>query len=60
MQKPLRHGEEWTNKEIGTLKYLARINMQTKDIARQLGRTEGAVRAKASEEGITLMPKDKS
>ena len=38
---------------------LAKSGIKTPDIAENLGRTESAVRTKASEKGISLKPRDK-
>ncbi len=56
MAKPARHREGWTEKEVRRLEKLADGNKPTRLIARELGRTTGAVYQKASEEGISLKP----
>lgn len=53
-------GERWSGGEIGKLKQLARENTHTRVIGLKLGRTEDAVRSKASQEGITLKPTNQS
>ena len=49
-------GKHWTAAEVATLRKLANQNTPTRVIGLKLGRTEAAVRAKASEEGISLEP----
>lgn len=53
-------GKEWTKKEVSELKSLARENTPTRVIGLKLGRTEGSVRTKASEEDISLKPSNQS
>ncbi|MGL4768296.1 MAG: hypothetical protein ACRCV6_09520 [Formosimonas sp.] len=53
-------GKSWTIEDIAMLKQLARGNTPTRVIALKLGRTEGAVQAKASELGISLKPTNQS
>ncbi len=57
---PSHHGEEWTNADIHKLERLAGGNTPTELIAWELGRTEGAVRSKASDEDISLKPTNQS
>ncbi|MGI9860449.1 hypothetical protein SDD30_03560 [Moorella naiadis] len=52
--KPENHGKPWTDKQVKQLQKLADQNTPTRVIALKLGRTEDAVRAKASEESITF------
>jgi hypothetical protein len=49
-------GKEWTSQELKQLEKLADQNTPTKVIGLKLGRTENAVRSKASEEGVSLKP----
>lgn len=49
-------GKDWTRAEVAELRQLARENTPTRVIGLKLGRTEGAVRTRASQEGITLKP----
>jgi hypothetical protein len=49
-------GKSWTRKDVGQLKQLARQNTPTRVIGLKLGRTVDAVRAKASEENVSLKP----
>lgn len=60
MTTPRNHGREWTSSDDSTLAVLASMNVDTTDIASILGRTEAAIRAEASREDISLLPKDKS
>lgn len=53
-------GKAWATGDVSTLKQLARGNTPTRIIALKLGRTEGAVQAKASELGISLKPTNQS
>jgi len=58
--KPGHHGEKWTYQDVQKLRRLANAGISTTQIARELGRTIEAIYAKASEENISLKPKDKS
>jgi len=53
-RKPGNHAASWTAKDFATLKKLVRQGMPAKTMARELGRTESAVRQKAFMEGIRL------
>lgn len=53
-------GNPWTAEEVKQLRQLAKENTPTRVIGLKLGRTEDAVRAKASEEGISLKPTNQS
>lgn len=57
---PPNHGKPWTDSDIGKLDKLADGNTPTGLIAHKLGRTEDAVRSKASEEDISLKPVNQS
>lgn len=59
-KEPSRHYAEWTRQEIARLRQLAQENTPTRVIGLKLGRTEDSVRAKASEEGISLQPWNQS
>lgn len=48
--------QPWTAGEVQALRDLAAENTPTRVIGLKLGRTEDAVYAKASEEGISLLP----
>lgn len=53
-------GKEWTPAEVRQLEKLAVGNTPTRVIGLKLGRTEGAVYKKASEQGIPLKPTNQS
>lgn len=53
-------GKSWTSADESLLEKLARENTPTQAIAHKLGRTEDAVRAKASELGVSLKPTNQS
>lgn len=53
-------GKNWTESEISQLRSLARGNTPTRVIGLKLGRTEGAVRTKASESNVSLKPVNQS
>jgi hypothetical protein len=53
-------GKPWSPSEVKQLKDLAGGNTPTRVIGLKLGRTEDAVRNKASENGISLKPTNQS
>jgi hypothetical protein len=53
-------GKQWTRAEVNELRALAKQNTPTRVIGLKLGRSENAVRTKASEEGISLKPTNQS
>ncbi|OPH83174.1 hypothetical protein B2M20_08300 [Nitrobacter vulgaris] len=53
-------GKAWTAGEVKQLRQEAKGNTPTRVIGLHLGRTETAVRAKASENGISLKPTNQS
>ena len=53
-------GKLWQPREIVILRNLARQNTPTRVIGLKLGRTESGVRAKASQQGISLEPHNQS
>ena len=53
-------GKPWTPKDVSDLGKLAAENTPTRVIGLKLGRTEGAVQTKASEQGISLKPTNQS
>lgn len=53
-------GNHWTGAEVKQLRQEARQDTPTRVIGLHLGRTEGAVRTKASQEGISLKPTNQS
>ena len=58
-KKPPKHGQSWTKKDTHQIGVLARKGVDTDKIAKRLGRTKVAIYARASEEGISVRPKDK-
>ena len=58
--KPDHKGEQWTDAQVDRLENFADRNTPTGLIADALGRTEDAIRSKASEENISLKPTNKS
>jgi hypothetical protein len=57
MSKSTRNtGKPWTPADVRALRQLAKANTPTRVIALELGRTEAAIYAKASQEGISLAP----
>jgi hypothetical protein len=61
MSKSTRNsGKEWTRQDVSQLRQLARENTPTRVIGFKMGRTEGAVQTKASNEGISLKPTNQS
>jgi len=53
-------GNRWSGQAEGQLRQLARQNTPTRLIGLKLGRTEDAVRSKASELGVSLKPTNQS
>jgi|SRR5690242_19944428 hypothetical protein len=53
-------GKRWTATQVKQLRQLARENTPTRVIGLKLGRTENAVRTKASEKGVSLRSKTQS
>lgn len=57
MSKSTRNtGKTWSKEDVSQLKELARGNTPTRVIGLKLGRTEDAVRQKASSAGVSLKP----
>jgi hypothetical protein len=54
------NGRNWSGREVSQLRTLARQNTPTRVIGLKLGRSEEAVRAKASNEGVSLKPTNQS
>jgi len=52
-------GKPWSTEDIGMLKALAKGNTPTGVITIKLGRTENAIRAKASDLNLSLKPTNK-
>jgi hypothetical protein len=57
---PPNHGKDWSRDDLKQLEKLADGNTPTGLIAHKMGRTESAVRNKASEEDISLKPTNQS
>ena len=53
-------GKRWTPTQVRQLRELARQNTPTRVIGLKLGRTESAVRTKASEKGVSLKSKSQA
>jgi hypothetical protein len=53
-------GKQWSNDDVRQLRKLAKENTPTRVIGLKLGRTEGAVYSRASQEGISLSPTNQS
>lgn len=61
MSKSTRNtGNEWTRGDVAELRRLAKQNTPTRVIGLKLGRTENAVRTRASLEQISLKPTNQS
>lgn len=56
---PPNHGKPWTRQQEAQIRIQAAVGATTPAIARDLGRSEEAVRDRAAEKGITLKPIDK-
>lgn len=57
---PPNHGKEWSDKDLEKLQKLADGNTPTDLIAYKMGRSTDSIRSKASSEGISLKPTNKS
>lgn len=53
-------GKAWTSKDVFQLRRLAKENTPTRVIGLKLGRTEDAVRSRASQEDVSLRPANRS
>lgn len=53
-------GKSWTPDDVKEMRKLAKENTPTRVIGLKVGRTEDAIRSKASEEGISLKPTNQS
>jgi hypothetical protein len=60
VKQPKNHGKDWSSADLKQLQKLADQNTPTRVIGLKTGRSEGAVYAKASEEGISLKPTNQS
>lgn len=59
-KQPKNHGKQWTSADVQKLEKLADQNTPTRVIGLKMGRTEDAVRQKASTEDISLKPTNQS
>jgi len=53
-------GKPWSKEDVSNLKNLAKKNTPTRVIGLELGRTEGAIQAKADDLDISLKPTNQS
>jgi hypothetical protein len=53
-------GKSWSKSDLAQLRTLVRQNTPTRVIGLKLGRTENSVRSKASQEGVSLRPTNRS
>ncbi len=53
---PKNHGKDWSSADVQQLRREAKQNTPTRVLGLHLGRTPGAVQAKASEIGLSLKP----
>ena len=53
---PKNAGKAWSPQEVRQLKELAKGNTPTRVMGLKLERTEGSIRSKAQDEGISLKP----
>ena len=61
MSKSTRNsGKQWSRSDVSRLRQLAKANTPTRVIGLKLGRTEGAVRAMAGQQHISLKPTNQS
>ncbi|MGH2656816.1 MAG: hypothetical protein ACRDIZ_09015 [Actinomycetota bacterium] len=59
-KQPKKHRQPWSGQQDKELRRLARENTPTRVIGLKLGRTEDAVRQRASEKDISLKPTNQS
>ena len=59
-KQPPNHGKPWTDADVTKLEKLVDQNTPTRVIALKTGRTEDAVRQKASQENLSLKPTNQS
>lgn len=61
MSKSTRNtGKSWTPSDDRTLRDLANQNTPTRVIGLKMGRTEDAIRSRASDKGVSLKPTNQS
>lgn len=58
-KRPENHNKDWNGGDDRQIREMVKRGDNTTDIAKQLGRTESALRNHASEKNISLRPKDK-
>lgn len=58
-KEPKNHGKPWTDAQVSKLEKMA-ARRPAGIIAHELGRTEDAIRKKASEEGFSMNPAERS
>lgn len=58
MAKPRNHGKRWTAAQKRTVWVGAKKGETTTALSRKLHRTKAAIRAQASRQNVSLMPKD--
>ncbi len=59
-KEPPKHRQPWTPADVKQVRDLAKSNTPTRVIALKTQRTEGAIRTKAADEGISLKPTNQS
>ena len=57
---PINHGSGWTTAQVKQLRAEVKQNTPTRVLGLHLGRTPGAVQAKASALGVSLKPTNQS
>lgn len=60
MASPSNNGKRWTSAQDAQLSKLAKGNTPTRLIGHKLGRSEDAVRSRASDKGVSLKPTNQS
>lgn len=59
-KEPPNQGKHWSQQDVNKLRQLAKENTPTRVMGFKLGRSEDAVYAKASDQGISLKPTNQS
>lgn len=59
-ESSINTGKPWTDTQVKQLRQLAGQNTPTRVIGLKLGRTENAIRTKASEKGVSLKSRNQS
>ncbi len=57
---PKNNGKKWTENDVNTFEKLVKVNTPTGLISYELGRSEDAIRSKASDLEISLKPTNQS